>query len=80
MPRMECSITDGPQHDDLIEGVSLEEDEDGAYELVRQKEIDDAPKDDIEAEERMEGEHFPPCCEPQELAEMAAEMERPDED
>lgn len=37
---MPCSITDGPQFE---EGALAPEDEDAAYELVRQQEIDDLP-------------------------------------
>lgn len=38
---MPCSITDGLQYDDWLEGDPEPEDEDDAYERLRQQEIDD---------------------------------------
>jgi len=43
--RMPCSITDGLQYDDWLEGDPEPEDEDDAYERHRQQEIDDASRD-----------------------------------
>jgi len=43
--RMPCSITDGLQYDDWLEGDPETEDEDDAYERHRQQEIDDASRD-----------------------------------
>lgn len=68
MSRMECSITDGLQYDDWLEGEPEREDEDAAYERARQEEIDDERDEDLGL--------YPTCCEPQELQEILFEQEQ----
>ena len=41
MPKMPCHITDGPECYEDVAGLFAEEDEDEAYERIRQEEIDD---------------------------------------
>lgn len=44
MPKMPCHITDGPDSPEDVAGHILE-DEDDAYERIRQEEIDENSKD-----------------------------------